>query len=113
MSVQHTATPWRLDDREHADWGMIIGPDGLLVADACVGPRYTEDEAQAARRQRDHLGPPTVAANAAFIITAVNSHDALVKALAEMIAEVRKYHPTFDARLFVNAERALAQGSKP
>lgn len=81
-----TPRPWRVSskavDGYAWDWGVILGADNRPVASAGLGARFTEQEAVEARRKGDV--PPTVAANAALIVEAVNSlaaHKACVEAL--------------------------------
>ena len=60
--MTYTPTPWHQHDME---FGIICGPKGQGVAD-CKSP-YISSESQSA--------------NAAFIVKAVNAHEALLQAL--------------------------------
>lgn len=66
--LAHTPTPWKTDP----DLGnqCVLGPDGVQTADCSifVNPKFGN--------RTDAINE----ANAAFIVRAVNSHDALVKA---------------------------------
>jgi hypothetical protein len=64
--TNHTPTPWALSDRFRED---IVDREGELLASA-----YSMDIG----------GDHAAAANAAFIVRAVNSHEQLVAALAEI-----------------------------
>lgn len=72
--ASHTPTPWNLGYTGRCILreipGMCDGEDGYAVAITSAHSLLTPAEAKA---------------NAAFIVRAVNSHDALVKALEEMI----------------------------
>lgn len=77
--VEHTPTPWAYRPLKHDDWGWIRDADGSLAATARDGRVMSErfDEFRAAKKD-------PYAANAAFIVKAVNNHEALVKALEEI-----------------------------
>lgn len=66
--AEHTPTPWKTDAEVGHE--AILGPDGLMVADCSIFHR----KIKASR----------LPANAAFIVKAVNNHDALVKALRDL-----------------------------
>ena len=72
--ASHTPTPWNLGYTGRCILreipGMCDGEDGYAVAITSAHSLLTPSEAKA---------------NAAFIVRAVNSHDALVRALEEMI----------------------------
>lgn len=76
----HTPTPWLYRPREHDDWGFIRGPEDELVAIATWRPYHNEDSLSAHRKNKTDPALP----NAAFIVTACNSHADLVKALEEI-----------------------------
>lgn len=84
--MTHTLTPWVYRPNRFDDWGYIRGPAesgerfGDIAAIARGGDDKTHDEHRAA-------GTDPYAANAAFIVKAVNSHEALVKALQEISAQ--------------------------
>jgi hypothetical protein len=69
--MQHTPTPWR---RDYDD-------------DACFVIPHTKSEAQIVCVLGEHSGVADAEdyANAAFIVQAVNAHDALVKAASDLI----------------------------
>jgi len=73
---EHTPTPWFVSTKKFDDWGWIRGADGAI---ACVARGGDDKEFDEHRRD----GTDPYAANAAFIVKAVNNHDALVKALKE------------------------------
>jgi hypothetical protein len=79
----HTPTPWSYRPLKHDDWGWIRDADGSLAATARDGRVMSErfDEFRAAKKD-------PYAANAAFIVNAVNNHDALVKALETARARI-------------------------
>lgn len=71
---EHTPTPWRLPKvpAEAPDATIVCDADGGSIADCTpAGPWIPEEQAEA---------------NAAFIVRAVNSHDALVKAIHDYLA---------------------------
>lgn len=63
--MKHTPTPWRVAER----WHVITDDNGQWLADTVTVQRLNEEEA----------------ANAAFIVRAVNSHNALVDALRDAL----------------------------
>ena len=75
---QHTPTPWRKHDME-AD--SIVGPDRKAIA-LVMGRSRTDQEDDA---------------NLDFILTAVNSHQALVDALEGLKKDVSRSKPAMDA----------------
>lgn len=77
MTQQHTKTPWRL--QHEPNYFNIQTEEGYAIADTC------EYGSVVANR----------AANAAFIVRACNSHDALVEALEEILE-----HDTPPAKLW-------------
>jgi len=71
MTTHHTPTPWRtvvLKDKRHRMTVIMAG--GSFDKAVQVGCCYA-----------NHVSHEEAAANAAFIVRAVNSHDALVEAL--------------------------------
>lgn len=105
--TQHTATEWRV--------GPTISP--------VEGPHYatiTDGSSRVADVYAEFSSIPEMEANAAFIVRCVNSHDALVKALEDMLRAVndciedgsldadavKKHDSTIQAR----AALALAKG---
>lgn len=96
MTTEHTSTPWTVITKNHLE-----GADGHLIGRA-MPICDAEVQIDEAYKLSD--------ANAAFIVLAVNSHDALVKAL--VVAEKgldRREHPDF-ALMQVRAALALANG---
>jgi hypothetical protein len=95
--TKHTPTPWNWEVRP----GM--GPDGTQFVSIC-----TDDRTIAS------LGYNTTAfqhdANAAFIIRAVNAHDALIMALCEAL-ERTKAMPEFEG-WHRNAARVVRQAQE-
>ena len=74
---ERTPTPWAYRPKKYDGWGFIRGADGDV---ACVARGETSETHDAHRAAgTDPYGP-----NAAFIVKAVNNHDALVKALTEL-----------------------------
>lgn len=80
---EHTPTPWLYRPHKYDDWGWIRGqPEegesvGPIIATARSGKYETPEQWDEHRRNKTD----PFEANAAFIVSAVNSHDALVKAL--------------------------------
>lgn len=70
--ADHTPTPWAYRPLKHDDWGWIRDADGSLAATARDGRVMSErfDEFRAAKKD-------PYAANGAFIVKAVNNHEAL------------------------------------
>jgi hypothetical protein len=108
----YTPTPWRYRTDHYDDWGWIKGPDGAIVACARAGRSYDGDEHRAAGI--DPYGP-----NAAFIVKACNSHEALVKALTELYAMVKGECPSLlnedsggNPRLDLEIQGALAAAGR-
>lgn len=65
---EHTKTPWQVNyDTAGNTWDIISDLDGEHVAEC------------------GHVDWPPAKANAAFIVTAVNAHDALVEALEALM----------------------------
>lgn len=82
--VEHTPTPWTYRPWRHDDWGWIRGPAapgeefGQLVALARCDGDYDPNEHRS-------NGTDPHAANAAFIVEAVNSYDRLRIQLAKAV----------------------------
>lgn len=68
----HTPTPWRLHERSNR---AIIAPTGHLIAEVTMCNKHIKTEDDRSETE----------ANAAFIVTACNVHDDLVKALKDML----------------------------
>lgn len=85
--AEHTPTPWAYRPERHDDWGYIRGPKehpdlpGSIAAIARGEYVHTHDEHRAA-------GTDPYAANAAFIVEAVNSYDAMKAELALLRSQV-------------------------
>jgi len=96
----HTPTPWKFED-EYVRADALNGDEGgNIVADVYTRP--------------SHSHSPEMEANAAFIVRAVNAHDALVEALEIMVGsyEDRQCWPGKKDVLLdkMNAVLALAKG---
>lgn len=103
--TQHTPTPWKLD-------GVIgiEGADGKLVGNA-LNPFFANQ-----KQVKANIVPSVEAAqaNAAFIVQAVNAHDALVEALrvlANAAAEGKVMHHISPEVLRANEALKLAGAS--
>jgi len=90
---EHTPTPWNwvIHDHSMASLGAGDSPglgDPLVLAvapcDACAGRADPKEW----KWGRCHTPSE---ADADFILTAVNSHDALVKALQEVVRDIKEY----------------------
>ena len=91
-----TARPWVSESEYEGDPQTFVHANGRSIADCGMG-YGTEDEA-----------------NAAFIVTAVNNHEALVKALGDMIdfARSRQNKMTFTEEIAFDKARAALAGAK-
>lgn len=81
---EHTPTPWSYRPQKYDDWGFIRGPkeaDGFAPIAAIARGETSETHDMHRAAGTDPYGP-----NALLIVKAVNSHDALVKALGEIEA---------------------------
>jgi hypothetical protein len=76
MTTKHTAGPWRVGDRQPDNHAVnILDTRGFLTAQArAAGAGWTEAKA-----------------NAALIVRAVNSHDAMVEAVKNLLGLVEAY----------------------
>jgi hypothetical protein len=72
----HTPTPWMTHRA-----GEMLPDDWMIMADMGLTPNGIQQVSTVARALSIRQTPETTAANAAFIVKAVNSHEALVKAL--------------------------------
>lgn len=117
--AEHTTTPWQLchhlqSDEKDASCkcgyrGGIWGGDGeVLVCEMGNCNRHEGHD------MVDTGDRPTQLANAAFIVKAVNNHEALVAALTELHAVVKGESPSLlngdsggDAELALEIERLL------
>lgn len=76
----HTPTPWRAARNDH--YWEIHGGDHGQIGDVCASKFIYVDGDKLPSYEAELIAE----ANAAFIVRAVNSHDALVKALEEIRA---------------------------
>jgi len=74
MSALHTPTPWFASAQPEGRFDILDGPNLNTATVLCTRYEYSE------RKDEMH-------ANAAFIVKAVNSHEQLVAALRETLAE--------------------------
>jgi hypothetical protein len=81
----HTPTPWTALPDENGNETYIVGDRDQAVADCMMGYGVADD------------------ANAAFIVKAVNNHDALVKALDWIVSNPNAHH----ANMVAVAKHAL------
>ncbi len=77
--AEHTPTPWTYRSKVHDDWGWIRDADGNLAATARDGRVWLEHFDSYRATKTDPYEP-----NAAFIVKAVNNHDALVAELKRL-----------------------------
>lgn len=82
---ERTPTPWVYRQSKFDDWGWIRGPaaDGERHGDLAAVAKGGDDTPFDEHRRN---GTDPYAANATFIVKAVNSHEALMKALEEIAA---------------------------
>ncbi len=96
----HTKTPWRIG-RNGADYCVFAG-DEKFIADC--------------DRSDDMDGSPEDIANAAFIVRAANSHDALVEALKKTVSvvtgDIMSKSGLIDALESARAALALAEADE-
>ncbi len=95
----HTSLPWRVDPAHMAD---IIGGDGRDVAETTLSVGY--------RRP-----PAEQLANAAFIVTACNSHHDLLEALKDLVAnfDAGPGSFVFDKNWASQCSAAIARATSP
>lgn len=94
MNTSHTATPWKIYTALVGDNAPVIGADGKAIC---------------GMNSAEYLIPAEEKiANAAFIVRAVNSHDALVGALEE----AKQFMPTYARVAKIEAVLAAAKGDK-
>jgi hypothetical protein len=84
--AEHTPTPWTYRPARHDDWGWIRGPkpDNDEVAPLVAIARSGEWETFESNDKHRAAGTDPCGANAAFIVKAVNNHDALVAELQRL-----------------------------
>lgn len=92
MSTKHTATPWSAH-------GIYIAGDGTMVAKASYGEDMLPDFEVAK-------------ANAALIVQCVNSHDALVAVLQEVIESDFEMSERGSIRLLQACRAALSTATR-
>lgn len=98
--MTHTAVPWTIERGAELGQALILGADGVLVADL-----------EAANWARKFEGTVT-GDNAAFIVRAANCHDELLAAL-KGLAEL-DHTPDRHARPeILRARAAIAQAEPP
>ena len=68
MKTEHTPTPWRIGDAGHT----VFGPPNGTPSPVTIAPLS--------------IAKGAGKANARFIVRAVNSHEALVEALTDLVA---------------------------
>lgn len=73
---EHTQTPWMTNPA-----GEMLPDDWMIVADMGKTPNGIQQISTVARALSIRQTPETTAANAAFIVRAVNAHEQLVAAL--------------------------------
>jgi len=99
----HTATPWRLDETPNASGKgpyLIFGPDPHM------GPGVSTVVARAAHERVEYE------ANAAFIVRAVNNHEALVHKLTNCVHALTFAIAGWDeADLYIRKLRATRDGA--
>lgn len=91
MTKKYTSTPWSVFDNPTSNYGLEV------IANTTVK----------AKRVVCRIGGPVQVANAAFIVRAVNNHDALVEALQELAEEAFKNMSGGKGHLIDNAYAAL------
>ena len=94
MNTKHTPTPWHEGTRGPNNM-PCIGARSILLAHVCTGIDFQE--------QAD--------ANAALIVRAVNSHEPLVTALRDLVAELARSDEEGlieHTEIMMNARAALA-----
>ena len=91
MKTEHTPTPWRVETDEHGKRHSIYG--SMIVPDnGKLGPDWSPVAHVPIRTTKADCD----FANAKFIVTACNSYDALVDALAEserLLQTIRNGYP--------------------
>lgn len=74
--TEHTPTPWRIEAVARGAFSILAGNQPTAIAET-----YEPNQSM-----RVWTGADDPRANAAFIVRAVNAHDALVEALSELLA---------------------------
>lgn len=88
LTVADHNLPWVYRPRESDDWGWIRDADGDLAA--CARGKKGNKTLDGYRRD----GTDPYGKYAAFIVKAVNNHDSLVKALADIIEVEKEFRNT-------------------
>ena len=114
--AKHTPGPWT-HDPDDFDWGFVRAADGSLVANTCIGPCYTKEEAALCRANNSE--PARVDANARLIAAAPQMFQALEDLYPLAIAWAATYgsehglngmHP--DHAKYIEAARAALAAAK-
>jgi hypothetical protein len=87
QAAQHTPTPWKLNDVHH-DGGRWITTDGKCSVRVIHGEFMVKKRREITEQERD--------ANAALIVRAVNSHQALVGALENAANWIKSCDDDYD-----------------
>jgi hypothetical protein len=104
---EHTPTPWAYRSSPHDDWGWIRGPktnDGIAPLVAMARSGVWENVGMLDEHRRNKTDP--YGANAAFIVKAVNSY----QAMQDILIDVWFYFSDSDDpkfRKMADAARAL------
>lgn len=105
--AEHTPTPWTVDKVHFSGECHLHGPNGEEFA-----LLYVSDGA-------DDPEPYPAEANAAFIVKAVNNHDALVEALEDLISDAERqmknpsHHQPFSLQKARDALARVGDAPKP
>jgi len=91
--------PWAYRPLEHDDWGFIRDVDGNITAVARYGLHLEQSELNAFRAVKKDPSE----ANARLIVSAVNSHNELIRLLIGASHALRSYQ-------YGNASTELAKG---
>ena len=104
--AKHTPGPWT-HDPDDFDWGFVRAADGSLVANTCIGPCYTKEEAALCRANNSE--PARVDANARLIAAAPQMFQALALARRWLVRELEEGSPIV---VKIDAALAAAKGEK-
>ena len=90
-TAKHTPTPWIAKLGEY----NFTGPEnGRAIMDSTNGIRICDVDSKANQKRNDYkCADPERDANAAFIVKAVNSHEALVEACQEALKIIEAKWP--------------------
>lgn len=93
-TIQHTPTPWHLDDMEQ---GIIVADgNGYSIVDCRSGKLDEEDHA----------------ANAAFIVRAVNCHEELIETIRWMAQTVHQGNHVEQPGTFRECPKSVCDAAK-